>query len=83
MKTILRVFFVSGEFVDVVCSAPDFVKFETKFDVSIAALANNAKFTHLSYLAWAALFRTKQTVKEFDDWILEIDTVGAGESDPK
>lgn len=83
MKINLRIEFVSGESKEIVCSAADMVKFENKFDQSVAVLESNPKLTHLLYIAWASETRTKGTTKEFDVWIDDIASVGASESDPK
>lgn len=83
MKINLRIEFVSGENKEIVCSAADMVKFENKFDQSVAVLESNPKLTHLLYIAWASETRTKGTTKEFDVWIDDIASVGASESDPK
>lgn len=84
MKINLRIEFVSGESKEIVCSKfADMVKFENKFDQSVAVLESNPKLTHLLYIAWASETRTKGTTKEFDVWIDDIASVGASESDPK
>lgn len=83
MKINLRIEFVSGEAKEVTCSAADLVKFEREFEVSVASLEKDTKFTHLLYLAWASESRRKQTTKNFDDWIQDVEMVGAGEQDPK
>lgn len=83
MKINLRIEFLSGESKEVVCSAADLVKLESKFDISIASLENNPKFTHLCFLAWSSEFRLKATDKEFDDWMNTVASVGASDKDPK
>ena len=59
------------------------VRFETKFDQSVAVLESNPKLTHLLFLAWASETRTKGTTKEFDVWIDDVVSVKPSESDPK
>lgn len=83
MKINLRIEFVSGEDKEIVCSASDMVKFENKFDLSVAVLESNPKLTYLLFLAWASETRTKSTTKEFDIWVDDVVSVGASESDPK
>jgi len=83
MKINLRIEFVSGESKEIVCSASDMVKFEDKFDRSVAILESQPKLTYLLFLAWASEVRTKSTSKEFEVWIEDIETVGASEIDPK
>jgi hypothetical protein len=58
------------------------VKFESKFDLSVANLGNELKITHLLFLAWASESRTKGTTKSFDEWVDEVEGITAAE-DPK
>ena len=58
------------------------VKFESKFDLSVANLGNELKITHLLFLAWASESRTKATDKPFDEWVDEVEGITAAE-DPK
>ena len=83
MKVNLRLVFVSGESKEITCTASDMVKFEDKFDLSVAILESNPKLTYLLYLAWLSEVRTKSTAKEFDVWVDDIEVVAASELDPK
>lgn len=83
MKINLRIEFVSGEEKEISCSAADIVKFETKFDLSVAVLESNVKLTHLLFLAWSSEVRSKSTTKEFDVWIDDVASIKASETDPK
>lgn len=83
MKVNLRIEFVSGEEKEITCSASDMVKFESKFDLSVAVLESNVKLTHLLYLAYLAEARTKSTTKEFDVWVDDVASIKASENDPK
>lgn len=83
MKINLRLDYADGVSKEITCSAADLVKFETKFDLSIATLDKNIKFTHLCYLAWCAESRLKATDKEFDAWMESVASVGASDIDPK
>jgi hypothetical protein len=83
LKINLRIEFSSGESKEVVCSAADLVKLESKFDISIASLESNPKFTHLCFLAWSSETRSKATDKDFDAWMEGIASVGASDKDPK
>ena len=58
----------------------DQVKFESEFNVSLSSLANNAKMTHLYWLAWHAEKRMKSTDLEFDAWLETIEGIGASEA---
>lgn len=77
MKISLRIDFADGTTKDVVCSAPDFVAFEDKFNLSITRLDKEMKFTHLLFLGWTASHRQKQTALDFEAWTETIDSVGA------
>lgn len=83
MKINLRLDYANGDSKEIVCSAADLVKFETKFDLSVASLEKNLKFTHLCFLAWCSETRTKATDKDFDAWMETVALVGASETDPK
>ena len=83
MKLNLRIEFVSGEEKEIICSASDIVRFENKFDLSVAVLEANVKLTHLLFLAWSSETRTKSTTKEFEVWIDDVAIIKASELDPK
>lgn len=83
MKINLRIEFLNGESKEIVCSASDLVKFESKYDISIATLESNLKFTHLCFLAWSSESRNKATALDFDAWMETISSVGASDSNPK
>jgi hypothetical protein len=83
LKLNLRIEFVSGEEKEIICSASDIVKFESKFDLSVAVLEANVKLTHLLFLAWSSESRTKSTTKEFDIWVDDVASIKASELDPK
>lgn len=84
MKLNLRAEFLDGRTIDpVVVIMPDMLKFEEKFNLSVSTLAKSEKLTHVVFLAWAALSRTKQTDKSFDEFIETVSAVSASESDPK
>jgi hypothetical protein len=83
MRFPLRITYLDGSAVEVVTSAADSVRFETRFDRSIVSISSDARYTDMIWLGWAALTRTKQTDLEFDAWIDTVDevTVGEGSSD--
>jgi hypothetical protein len=83
MKINLKVELSDGKTQEVVCSAPDLVKFEDKYNISVARLESEMKLTHLLFLAHASLSRQKQTTLSFDEWLETVGSVGAGVSDPK
>ena len=71
-----------GEVKDISCLASDMVKFETKFDISIADLDKKLKVTHLLFLAWASESRTKSTTATFEEWVDTVVSVSPSD-DPK
>jgi hypothetical protein len=83
MRINLRIDFIDGKSKEVTASAADLVRFEREFEISVSALEKETKFTHLLYLAWSSEFRRKETAKDFDDWIQDVEMVSAGEADPK
>lgn len=83
MKINLRIIFLAGNAKEISCSASDLVKFEDKFNISIARIQDEMKLTYLLFLAWASETRTKATALDFEAWTETVDTVGASELDPK
>lgn len=84
MKLNLRAEFLDGRVIDpIAVIMPDMLKFEEKFNLSVGTLAKSEKLTHIVFLAWAALSRTKQTDKSFDDFIETVSSVSASEESPK
>lgn len=80
MKINLEIEYATGEKVEALCSAPDIVKFEDKFNIAITKAAQEMKLSHLLFLAHSALSRTKQTNLDFDKWIETVEGVGAVET---
>lgn len=83
MRISLEVKYSDDKEVEVIASAPDIVKFEDKFNISIAVAAREMKVTHLLFLAHAALVRQKTITADFDTWIESVVEVGVGSKDPK
>lgn len=83
MKLNLRIQFLSGETKEVSAVAADLVAFEDKYNISVTKLDEQMKFTHLLFIAWHSLKRTKQTDKEFLDWVELVETAGGSAEDPK
>lgn len=83
MKINLRVEFTSGESKEITCSAKDLVAFEDKFNRSVAKLESEFKFTDLVWLAWQSEQRRKETKKDFDSWLDDIESVVPSDTDPK
>jgi hypothetical protein len=77
----LQIQFIDGTTQDVSTTAADYIKFETHFDKSIAALGNDVRLTYMFFLAWSASKRTGKTELQFDDWAETVAMVG--DTDPK
>lgn len=77
----LQIQFTDGTTADIATTAADYIKFETHFDKSIAALGSDVRLTYMFFLAWAAQKRTKDTELEFEPWSETVAMVG--ESNPK
>jgi hypothetical protein len=83
MKINLRVKYENGSDKEVVCSARDLVAFEEHFDRSVAKLQVEFKITDLLWLAWHSENRRKETSKQFENWLDEVDTITVSDQDPK
>lgn len=83
MKINLRVVFIGGNSKEITCGASDLVKFEDKFNISIARIQEDMRITYLLFLAWCAETRTKATALDFNSWNETVESIGASESDPK
>jgi hypothetical protein len=83
MRLNLQVNFEDETVKDVTCNAADFVAFEDKFNVSIAALGVETKLSYLLFLAWHSEKRTKGTDKPFEAWLNNVTSVGDSGKDPK
>lgn len=83
MKINLRISFLDGNSKEITCSASDLVKFEDKFNISVSQIADQARISHLLFLAWASETRTKATALDFEAWTDTVETVGGSQLDPK
>lgn len=68
MKINLEIEYNDGSKVEALCSAPEIVKFEDKFDLSISTAARDLRVSHLLFLAYSWAKRTKATELSFEDW---------------
>jgi hypothetical protein len=80
MKINLRVEYVSGEAIEASATAPDLVAFEDKFSLSVTKLESEMKFTHLVWLAWTSLHRSKKVSQDFEAWLETVASVGPSET---
>jgi hypothetical protein len=83
MRITLRVDLVDGSKQDVICSAVDLVAFEDKYQRSVARLEHEMRLTDLLFIAWHSLHRQKQTGKDFDNWLNDVESITSSDDDPK
>ena len=83
MRINLRVDYTNGESKEIVCSARDLVAFEEKYSRSVAKLETEFKLTDLLFLAWHSESRRKETKKDFDSWLDDVEQNGVSDNDPK
>lgn len=76
MKINLSVTYNDGSTKELVATASDLVAFETRFDLSIARLEQEIRWTHICFIAWHIEKRTGSTKDEFEKW---LDTVASAE----
>jgi hypothetical protein len=76
MNTInLQIIGIDGTETTVTAVAADLIAFEARFDLSIVKLQSEIRLTHMFFLAWHVLKRTKQTTEEFEKWAESIAAV--------
>lgn len=78
MRMTLTVTYLDGSAATVNTTAADLVKFEEKFDRSVAKLETELRLTDLCFLAWHALKRTGKTSLDFDAWLNQLELVEPG-----
>ena len=75
----LNIIFADGTEKEVTAVAADLVAFEERFDMSIAQLEKNVRMTHLFFLGWNAMRRTKAATDDFETWVETVSMVSLGE----
>jgi hypothetical protein len=83
MRINLSIEQLDGTKQDVTASAIDLVRFEERYDISVAKLEKEMKLTHLLFLAHSSLKRQKKTDLDFEPWLETVESVGASATDPK
>ena len=83
MRINLRIEYTDTTEKDVVCSAKDLVAFEDKYQRSVARFEQEMRLTDLLFLAWHSLHRQKQTTKDFDTWLDDVESITPSDDDPK
>lgn len=76
----LQIDFVDGSTVDVSAVAIDQIRFESHFDISLSKIAEQAKLTHIYWLAWQVQTRLNETQLDFEAWATTVESVGVGDS---
>lgn len=75
----LTITYLDGSEETVSAVAADLIAFESHFDLSVTRLEKELRLTHLVYLAWHALKRTKKTNDEFEAFSDKIAGVAQAE----
>jgi len=75
MKLPFRVDYADGRQEVLTATAPDIIRFEDEFDLSITKVGENVRMKHLAYLCWLAARRTKTTRSEFDNWLDTVESI--------
>jgi hypothetical protein len=72
----LLIKFVDGSSREVTAIVSDLMKFEDRYDTSVASFSSGVRLSWLVFIAWTAETRTKATSLEFDAY---ADTISAVE----
>ena len=75
----LRILYLDGNEKEVKAVAADLIAFESRFDLSVARLAQEVRLTHMFYIAWHDEHRTKSTDLDFEQWTETVELVAEGE----
>ncbi len=75
----LTVAYIDGTTETVSAVAADLIAFESHFDLSIARLEKDLRLTHLVFMAWHVLKRTKKTDEPFEVFAEKIAGVSQAE----
>ena len=81
MQLRMKVIHEDGSSVDAVASTLDLVRWEERSDRSIASLYESRKLGDITWLAWQALSRKKQTDLGYEDWLDTVRTIEIGDDD--
>jgi hypothetical protein len=73
----LLVTYLDGSSQEVSGIAADLVAFEAQFDISVSALGQDTKVTHLLWLAWHVEKRVGNSKDTFEKWVETVSTVEA------
>lgn len=83
MRLNLHIDYAGGVGREIVANAADLVAFESKFDVSVAALGDSPKLSYLFFIAYSAEKRGGQTTETFEKWLESVELVRTSDTDPK
>lgn len=76
----LDVVLAGGKTEKVVCTAADFVAFETHFDKPVSVL-EQGRLTYLYWLAWHACKRAGNTELDFDQFVESVEALEVPEGE--
>ena len=71
----LQITFADGTTRSVLAVMADLIKFEEKYDRSVADFGKGMRLTWLVFIAWTAETRTKQTALDFDAYVESVASV--------
>ncbi len=84
MQIPFKVEFADGSKAEVLCSTPDFIAFEEKYNLAITVIQKDPRLTYLSFIVWNSLRRAKKTEKSFEDFVEALVSIEADDdADPK
>ena len=83
MQIPFKVEFADGTKANVLCSTPDFIAFEEKYDLAVTVIQKDPRLTYLSFIVWNALRRSKKTTSTFEEFIETLQGIEADDADPK
>jgi hypothetical protein len=80
MGMVIAVKGLDGTEVKVNPGPADHVAFEAKFEIPVADIA---QITHIYWIAYNTIRRSKQTNLEFEAWLESIESIEVVDADPK
>jgi len=83
MKLNLKVTMTDGTSHDVTTGVPDVVAWEMKFDTKISQWGDGIGLRDMTFLAWNALSRAKETPLKYELWLDRVESIEAADADPK
>lgn len=83
MKLNLKVTMTDGTVHNVTTGVPDVVAWEMKFNTKVSSWGEGIAMRDMTFLAWNALSRNKETPLKFELWLNNVENIEGEDSDPK